>query len=310
MVNNTQIKEIIENNDIIIIYRHINTDYDAYGSQLGLKYLLLENYPEKQIYCVGEDEIANEGYIDLMDHPDEETISRSLAIIVDTSNVVRVEGDSYRKAADSLRIDHHPFTEQVAANELIDTDASSASQLVLELALDNGWKIPQRAAELLYGGISSDTVRLSISKVDARLYHALARMMELSPINVNDVCRYVYDEDIDTYNHNTLLRTKFVFEKDFGYLLLGQEDLKETGISEKTAKICVDLMGNIKGIEKYATFVQQEDMTYSASLRSHRITISDIAAAYGGGGHLLAAGISGLNEQQVQEVIKLLIDKE
>ncbi len=310
MINNTQIKELIENNDIIVIYRHVNSDYDAYGSQLGLKYLIKENYPEKQVYCVGDDDIINPPFIDPMDDPDEETLRKSLAMIVDTSNIARVETETYKLAASSIRIDHHPFVEQVAQYELIDTDASSACQLILELALDNQWNIPKRAAELLYGGISSDTVKISISKVDSRLYRDLAQMMDKAPININDVNRYVYDEDIDTYNKNTLLRTRFKFCGNFAYLLMSQEDLKETGITETTAKICVDLMGNIKGVDKYATFVQQPDMTYSASLRSHSITISDIAEAYGGGGHLLASGIANLSLQQVEEVIKLLIAKE
>ena len=39
-----KIKEIIERNDSIVIYRHIHPDYDAIGSQLGLYFLIKENY--------------------------------------------------------------------------------------------------------------------------------------------------------------------------------------------------------------------------------------------------------------------------
>lgn len=47
-MNYFKIREIIEDYDSIVIYRHIRPDYDAYGSQLGLKQLLLDNYPEKE----------------------------------------------------------------------------------------------------------------------------------------------------------------------------------------------------------------------------------------------------------------------
>ena len=39
--------------DTIIIHRHSKPDGDAMGSQIGLKHILKENYPNKQIYVVG-----------------------------------------------------------------------------------------------------------------------------------------------------------------------------------------------------------------------------------------------------------------
>ena len=40
--------------DRIIIHRHNNPDGDALGSQIGLKHILLENFPGKEIYVVGD----------------------------------------------------------------------------------------------------------------------------------------------------------------------------------------------------------------------------------------------------------------
>ena len=43
-----KIREIIERNDSIVIYRHIHPDYDAIGSQLGLYFLILKrNYTKE-----------------------------------------------------------------------------------------------------------------------------------------------------------------------------------------------------------------------------------------------------------------------
>ena len=39
--------------DSIVIARHIGADPDALGSQLGLKTLINELYPEKKVYAVG-----------------------------------------------------------------------------------------------------------------------------------------------------------------------------------------------------------------------------------------------------------------
>ena len=38
----------------IIIHRHTNPDGDAIGSQVGLKHIIKENFPEKEVYAVGD----------------------------------------------------------------------------------------------------------------------------------------------------------------------------------------------------------------------------------------------------------------
>ena len=146
MSNNREVKQLIEQYDSICIYRHIRADYDAYGSQLGLKHLIMDNYPDKHVYALGEDDLDNPELLEALDSPEDEIISRSLAVIVDTSNIARVQLESYRKCADSIRLDHHPFVEQICNCEIIDTDASSASQLVAELAIESDCIDFRRAA--------------------------------------------------------------------------------------------------------------------------------------------------------------------
>jgi len=46
------IKKWIEEADTIVIHRHKDPDYDALGSQWGLKYLIQDNYPEKNVYVL------------------------------------------------------------------------------------------------------------------------------------------------------------------------------------------------------------------------------------------------------------------
>ena len=52
MLTYKEIREFIERNDSIVIFRHIHGDYDAYGAQLGLKELIKNNYPEKEVYSM------------------------------------------------------------------------------------------------------------------------------------------------------------------------------------------------------------------------------------------------------------------
>ena len=48
------IRKLIESHDVIVLHRHQNPDGDALGSQIGLKHLILDNYPGKTVYTVGD----------------------------------------------------------------------------------------------------------------------------------------------------------------------------------------------------------------------------------------------------------------
>ena len=47
--------ELIDQYDIITIFRHISPDADALGSQFGLKQWIQDTYPQKQVYALGMD---------------------------------------------------------------------------------------------------------------------------------------------------------------------------------------------------------------------------------------------------------------
>ena len=47
--------ELIKAHGRIIIHRHTNPDGDAIGAQTGLYFLIKSNFPEKEVYCVGDD---------------------------------------------------------------------------------------------------------------------------------------------------------------------------------------------------------------------------------------------------------------
>ena len=54
-----EILKKIENNQKIIIIRHKNPDYDAYGSQFGLGLALKNKYKDKTILFDGDDNSNN-----------------------------------------------------------------------------------------------------------------------------------------------------------------------------------------------------------------------------------------------------------
>jgi phosphoesterase RecJ-like protein len=49
------ILQAISEFETIILHRHARPDGDAMGSQIGLKHLILENFPGKTVYMVGDE---------------------------------------------------------------------------------------------------------------------------------------------------------------------------------------------------------------------------------------------------------------
>ena len=141
-----QIYKQIKKNNKIVIARHIGPDPDALGSTLGLKEIILNTFPKKEVYVIGAP-AARHRYIGMLDKFTEDMYEDSLLIVLDTPNMIRIDGVDVNKFKYKIKIDHHPFMEKYADIELIDDSASSASQLVAELIFNTKLKLNKEAAE-------------------------------------------------------------------------------------------------------------------------------------------------------------------
>ena len=84
--------KLIEKYDRIAIFRHRVPDFDALGTQLGLKYFLKEHFPNKEIIVLGDDHIKfTPRLFEYMDNVENEWFNKPfLAIICDVSDPDRV----------------------------------------------------------------------------------------------------------------------------------------------------------------------------------------------------------------------------
>ena len=81
-----KVLKAIADHPMIIIHRHTNPDGDALGSQIGLKHIILANFPDKTVYMVGDAAGRYEFMADsTMDEVSDDAYEGALAIILDTS---------------------------------------------------------------------------------------------------------------------------------------------------------------------------------------------------------------------------------
>ena len=134
-----QILELIRKAPRIVIHRHKNPDGDALGSQLGLKHILRDSFPDKEILVVGD---MTDRYAFMVDEPMDEVANEAyegaLAMVLDTSAKSLICDDRYTTAAYTARMDHHIFCETICEVEVTDTSFESCCGLVTAFAKECG----------------------------------------------------------------------------------------------------------------------------------------------------------------------------
>ena len=285
------ILEAIKEFDTIIIHRHNRPDGDALGSQIGMKHLILENFPGKTVYTVG-DEARFFGFMtdSVMDEIPDSAYDGALAIILDTASRPLISDDRYSLAAKSVRMDHHIFCEEIADVEVVDTSYESCCGLVTDFAVESGLTINSVAARSLYTGMVTDSGRFRYDGTTARTFRLASRLMEAG-IDTNELFRDLYADNLESRQLKAKFTLKIQYSSDHvAYIYTTLDEFNALGVDTFTAsRAMVNTMADIKGVDIWVNFTETEKGVL-CELRSSRYNINPIAVKYGGGGHQKASG--------------------
>lgn len=277
--------------DRIIIHRHGKPDGDAMGSQIGLKHLLLENFPGKEIYAVG-DHAHRFSFMEdsSMDEIPDHWYHGALAVILDCGAPQLVSDGRYKLADKTVRMDHHVFSGQFADVEVIDTGFESCAGMVTAFAMECGLRVSKIAAQSLYTGMVTDSGRFRYDATTARTFRQAAFLME-QPIDINSIYQNLYAENLETKQ----LRAKFVTniqltKNRVAYIYTTLEQAVALQADTFTiSRGMVNTMADIAGVSIWVNFTET-DAGVLCELRSNQFNINPIAVKYGGGGHQKASG--------------------
>ena len=297
--------ELLKKYDTVIIHRHTNPDGDAMGSQIGLKNLLLDNFPEKKVYAVG-DGAGRFSFMDgsVMDEISDETSRGALAVILDSAEHSLVSDDRYTLAEKTLRIDHHIFCEKFADVEIVETAFESCAGLVTHLAREWGLTINTSAAKALFTGIVTDSGRFRYDSTTPRTFSDAAFLLEkgFNPTEIYDKL-YVDDFSMIKMRAGFVLDIRFT-KNNVAYIYSDRKKVDSLGVSDFTvSRGMVNVMAEIRGVDVWVNFTESTDGTVLAELRSRNLDINKIAVKYGGGGHLKASGASLKDKAQAMEML-------
>ena len=121
-----QIYKKIKEYNIIVIARHIGADPDALGSQFALKSIILNLFPDKKVYAVGNP-ASRFKFFGSQDKIDDINTNKALCIVLDTPDIKRIDGANINNFEYVIKIDHHPIIDKYANIEVIDDNACSST---------------------------------------------------------------------------------------------------------------------------------------------------------------------------------------
>jgi len=285
------IKERIEAADRIILHRHQNPDGDALGSQLGLWHVLRDTYPEKEIYAVGD---MTPRYSFMAERPmdtlEDGDFDGALCILLDMSAAALVSDTRYKRARDTIRLDHHVYLEKFADLEVTDSSYESCCGLVTAIIMECGWTLSPAAAKLLYTGMITDSGRFRYASTSARTFRLAAFLMERE-FDTTDIYRSLYADDLFFIQLRAKMTLKIqATPHRVAYIYTTKEEADSFGADTFTlSRGMVNVMSEIRGIDIWVNFTESDEGVY-CEIRSSRHNINPVAVKYGGGGHQRASG--------------------
>ncbi|NLV58251.1 MAG: bifunctional oligoribonuclease/PAP phosphatase NrnA [Clostridiales bacterium] len=293
----------IQKADSILLFPHVSPDGDTVGSTLALK-MVLERMQKKVILVLDGVVPPNLFFLpDLYCFRTPQDVgtqlnlknANALAIAVDVADFGRLGSSEalFRSIAVTAQIDHHGTNPAFAQINLVDEQAPATAILVSRLQQELGLPIEQGEAICLYTGLSTDTGNFVFENTNAEAFQLMGRLMEAG-LPLAKYSRLLFkrkDRAFLRLLSKTLPTMTFFCHGEIAGLQLSLQDMRSAQATGENTEGLVDYAIDASGV-KMAYFAREtESGEVKVSLRAlSPYRVDRVAALFGGGGHLLAAG--------------------
>ena len=297
MIDLIDIKEIIKDAKRIAITGHERPDGDSIGSTLALYNYLKKTVPGdvqidlfleklgvrysflKSFECINSDYGEQEPY--------------DLFFGLDCSTIDRYgNAEAYfRQAQKTVCIDHHISNEGFGTFRYIVPEASSTGELIYDLIPKD--EMDEDIALCIYSAMISDTGVLRYSNTSPKTLRIAAELISYGFDFPRVIDRVFFEK---TYTQNQLLGRVLLESVRFlnGRAIFSSVSRKTLSFYEATSKDldgCVNQLLLTRGVSCAILLCETGSHEYKVSMRSdENVDVSRIALAFGGGGHVRAAG--------------------
>ena len=296
----------IKRYDTIVIARHIGVDPDALCSQLALRDAIRLNFPEKKVIAIGtgSQKFAHIGKLDKL-----EKVDNALLIVTDTPDKKRIDSAVLSDFSYIVKIDHHPFVEDFGGLEIINDQASSACEIIMELLIQMKLALNSSIAELLYMGLVSDSNRFLFDSSTSHLFSLISYYLDKYPFDLSKCYQKLYLRPLNEVRLEGYISLNMtVTENGLGYIPITDAIIQKYGVDSASAGNMINNFNFIKEVLVWVTMTEDvKNDQIRISIRSRGPVINQVAEKYHGGGHKFA---SGVRVKTMDEAMKIIDDLE
>jgi phosphoesterase RecJ-like protein len=297
---------------------HIGPDGDALGSMLGFG-IAAANAGKQVVASFGAPFLVpgNLAFLptSILVPPQDFPEAPEVMISFDAGSLDRLGelAPAAGKAGKAIVIDHHVTNEGFGDVAIIDPAAAATGELVAQLLEVLGWQLTPEIATCLQTALVTDTGRFQYSNTRPATLELAARMVAAGA-DPAEIGRYVYDEAPFGYLKVAgvaLTRSELDAAKGVVTAYVTQTDLDEAGIDWGDIDNLINTVRLAVEADVAVLGKVHDDGRVKLSLRSRGGTdVGSLAAAMGGGGHRLAAGVTftGEVEDAFEEIRKRVED--
>lgn len=301
--------ELLMQRDNITLLCHRRPDGDTVGSAFALYYALrqlgkevrvlcADPLPEQYRYLYGPDYTPSR----VLDWPVEYVV----AVDVASAELLGELEPKYGRMVD-LCIDHHPSNTDYAALTCLDGEAAASAELVAAILTAVGLPLTGKIAECIYTGLVTDTGGFRFSNTTANSMRLAADIME-SGVDTAAINTRIFESKSKARvlaEARLLSALQFYAESRIAVMPITLAVRAETGVTMEELEDMAGIPRRIEGVLVGVTIKEQENECRISLRTRDCVNASEIAAAFGGGGHRCAAGCT--IRASVEEATRRLI---
>lgn len=276
----------------VLLLTHVGPDGDAVGSLLGLGLAL--RAAGKQVTFACSDAPPDtfrflQSYAEISQEPRGEY---DLIVALDAADLGRLGklGEKLPRPPDVM-FDHHVTNPGFAAVNLLDVQAASTAELVAELLEPLGLPLTRAAAEALLVGIITDTLGFRTSSTTTKTL-ALVQVLMQAGASLPEL----YDLAFYKRSYHTVRLwgqglTRIKLEDRLVWASLTLADKAATQYHGNGDGDLINVLNSVREADVAVIFTERADNKVKVSWRAvPGVDVAKLAAQFGGGGHVAAAG--------------------
>lgn len=301
-----QIFDKIKQYDRIMLFRHIRNDGDCVGATKGLKAIITQTWPEKEVYLIDDDHAEYLEFLGKDDDPvADELYADALGIVLDTGTDARISNKKYTLCRELIKIDHHINVCEYGDISWVEESASSCCEMVAKFyfTFKDQLKMDSEAATYLYTGMVTDSGRFRFRSVSGDTMRMAGMLLDMG-IDTDVLYAHLYLQDLESFKFKSYVyKNMKMTPAGVAYLYVSRATMEKYGLTHEQAAAAVSLMDSIKGSLIWLIFIEHET-EIRVRLRSRFVTVNQIAERYSGGGHDCASGATVHSKREALQLVK------